>query len=240
MGELRTIVAIEQDGMNTRTLAILVRVLDTSINLTDAVKRACTEYVKTKNGFDTYQYNCNLFNWADFETSVPNEICRKYGFEKVDSILSEEDVVWDEQLVDETSICLTDKEFEELKSALFMYGNEALEDFTDMDLSKYDDKDTIENILDEIAAQMPDEEQRQFYIKYVKNDDKPIESENSYDVSIAINGRIDIHVNNAEDVNDAKEKAITKFRNEANIGDIECIDVHAVNATDANGNLTDY
>lgn len=60
-----------------------------------------------------------------------------------------------------------DEMIEELKKALFMNGIEVLEDFTSMDLSNYDDKDVLDNLLDEIISQMPNEEILIFYKKYV-------------------------------------------------------------------------
>lgn len=56
---------------------------------------------------------------------------------------------------------------EELKSALFMNGIEALEEFTDMDLSRYDDKDTLDNILDEVLAQMSKDDIIKYCRKYL-------------------------------------------------------------------------
>ena len=51
-----------------------------------------------------------------------------------------------------------------------MVGTDALEDFTNMDLSAFDDKDTIDGILDDVADQMPDEELIKFIRKYLKKD----------------------------------------------------------------------
>ena len=58
--------------------------------------------------------------------------------------------------------------YEELKTELFKNGMDALEDFAGMDLSNYDDKDTLDNILDDVLFQMPDEEVIKFYRKYLK------------------------------------------------------------------------
>lgn len=63
---------------------------------------------------------------------------------------------------------ITKEMFEEFKSELFMHGTDALEDFADMDLSAFDDKDTIDSILDDVAAQMPDDDMMKFYRKYMK------------------------------------------------------------------------
>ena len=55
---------------------------------------------------------------------------------------------------------------ESLKSELFMYGIEEIEDFTDMKIS-FDDKDTIDSLLDDVIAQMPEDELLSYYRKYV-------------------------------------------------------------------------
>lgn len=64
---------------------------------------------------------------------------------------------------------LTDAMWEELKQELFMNGTNALEDFLGFTISENTEKDTIENELDEIKSQMPDDVQIKFYIKYVPN-----------------------------------------------------------------------
>ena len=64
---------------------------------------------------------------------------------------------------------LTDTQWEELKRQLFMNGREGLEDFLGFELPDDYDKDTVENELEDIGAQMPDEEQIAFYLKYVPN-----------------------------------------------------------------------
>ena len=59
-----------------------------------------------------------------------------------------------------------------------------------------------------------------------------------YVVSLAMDGRIDIVVD-ADDPETAKNKALDKFIS-VDIGEVECIDYHAVNATDENDNITDF
>lgn len=105
--KLKAITVIERDGLDVRALTILLRVLsdDPDFDLKQAVRDACTQYVLTEDGKAVYSYNCGCFNWADFETNVPNDICRQHGFEKVDyGLLSDEDADWDEQLVDESRL----------------------------------------------------------------------------------------------------------------------------------------
>lgn len=36
--------------------------------------------------------------------SVPQEFCKKYGFKRIDSAVSDIEVDWDEQLVDDSQI----------------------------------------------------------------------------------------------------------------------------------------
>lgn len=59
-----------------------------------------------------------------------------------------------------------------------------------------------------------------------------------YAVSLAIDGRIDIVVD-ADDPETAKNKALDKFIS-IDIGEVECVNVYAVNATDENGDITDF
>lgn len=64
---------------------------------------------------------------------------------------------------------LTDTMWEELKKELFINGTDALNDFLGFTLPENTEKDTIENELNEIKSQMPNEIQIEFYIKYVPN-----------------------------------------------------------------------
>ena len=59
-----------------------------------------------------------------------------------------------------------------------------------------------------------------------------------YIVGIAVDGRVYIEVE-AEDFADAKEKANDIFM-DMNLGQLECIEWHNVNAEDENGNMIDY
>lgn len=102
---LKTIVAIERDGMDVRVLTLHFEVPNTQFDLKAAVKAACTEYCKTEEGKKVYEYNCNNFNWADFEMNVPQEICEKHGFKLIQSDVADEEVDWDEELVNEDELC---------------------------------------------------------------------------------------------------------------------------------------
>lgn len=98
---LKSIVAIERDGFDIRAFAMEFDVFDESTDLQSAVRKACSEYMKTSDGAESYYtVKDECFNWADFWDDVPNSICEKYGFRKMNSIVSDDDVDWDEQLFD--------------------------------------------------------------------------------------------------------------------------------------------
>lgn len=102
---LQTVVAIERDGLDFRTLTILFEVPNEHFNLEYWARKAATDYCLTEKGRAIYDYNCSWFNWADFEMNVPNEFCERYGFKKINTgIVSDIIVDWDEQLVDDSQI----------------------------------------------------------------------------------------------------------------------------------------
>jgi hypothetical protein len=95
---LENITAVERDGFDIRVLTISLNV-EEGVDLKDAIQKASIEFCQTEEGRKIYEYNYQAFNLADFEMHVPNSICQKYGIEKLDSITMEEDMDWDEQLV---------------------------------------------------------------------------------------------------------------------------------------------
>ena len=101
---LRTVVAIERDAMDVRVLTLQFDVPNAAFDLKDAVRKASTDYCKTPDGKGIYEYNCSYFNWADFAMSVPQEFCEKYGFKRIDSVVGDIEVDWDEQLVDDSQL----------------------------------------------------------------------------------------------------------------------------------------
>lgn len=60
----------------------------------------------------------------------------------------------------------------------------------------------------------------------------------TYYVSLAVDTRYHAKVE-ANSLEDAKNKAVDEFR-EADIGELECIDITPVNAEDESGNLHDF
>ena len=102
------LMVVEHEGLGSRSFVLKFEVVDAGITcielLKDAVRKACAEYIQTEKGKETYHFNCEQFNWADFADDVPNEICEKYGFRILDHTGFCNEVDWDEQLIDE-SVC---------------------------------------------------------------------------------------------------------------------------------------
>lgn len=95
---------VTEAGADQRSFTMQLRILDSAIktkkDVYGAIKKAVRYYVHhTSHGKANFEYNCKRFNWADFESSVPKDICQKFGFEPV---LSEPEISfnadWDEQL----------------------------------------------------------------------------------------------------------------------------------------------
>ena len=60
-----------------------------------------------------------------------------------------------------------DKRFEKLKSALFSWGTDYIEEFLGFEIDSDWEKDTIDNAMDEVYEQMPEEELEVFYQKFL-------------------------------------------------------------------------
>lgn len=100
---LKIIVATEMCGLETTNLVMVLDVDNENIDIEQAVKNACKEYCLTNDGKETLEENNGYFNWGDFDTHVPNDICKKYGFTKVASNVSEV-FNFNQQLVDEDTL----------------------------------------------------------------------------------------------------------------------------------------
>ena len=55
---IRTVVAIERDGLDIRVLTLLFDVPSDDFNLEYWVRRAATDYCLTEKGRAVYDYNC--------------------------------------------------------------------------------------------------------------------------------------------------------------------------------------
>lgn len=102
MKKMQNIVAIEQDGLDTRVMVIPCEILSDNpkFDLTDAAKKAAAHYLKTEEGQLVYEYNNACFNWGDFAAEVPNEICMIHGFRKEKESINNIVCDWNEQLDD--------------------------------------------------------------------------------------------------------------------------------------------
>lgn len=60
-----------------------------------------------------------------------------------------------------------DKKFEKLKTALFNWGTDYIEEFLGFEINSDWEKDTIDNAMDEVYQQMPEEELEEFYQKFL-------------------------------------------------------------------------
>ena len=158
---LRNVIAIEHSDFKERVLSILFDVPNEEFDLIGAAKAAAAEYCKTKDGLKTYFRNGEYFDWADFELAVPNEICERHGFKRVDGSLSDIVVDLEELLVDrgempenneqEINVCIYDIQWD-------------VDDGDDSGLPKevthvfygYDNVDDSD-LLDEIADWLTDE-----------------------------------------------------------------------------------
>ena len=158
------ITATEVRGTETYSTIYAFNIYDESIDLQEAVKKAAAAYINTDAGYKVYQHNCQCFNWGDFFLYVPNSFLKLFGFEKEFSDITQADVNFDEQLASEQDLKFSDEKWAILKKELFMNGTESLTDFIGDKVP--DDNDTVDNLLDQIAEQMPDEELYKFYEKY--------------------------------------------------------------------------
>ena len=97
---IRTIVVIEQDGLYVSTTTLLFDVPNGSFDLIVAARMAAADFCKTAQGRKLLDATNSRFNWGDFYAHVPQEYCEKYGFRKIETVLTNFDVDMDEQLVD--------------------------------------------------------------------------------------------------------------------------------------------
>ena len=94
-------------------LAIKIEVTKQNIDLKQAIKDACREFIVTPEGLKLYSKNHEQFNWQHFAANVPNAICEKYGFKKVqtdnENVLYEK---WNESLVDQPKFIVSEIEWD--------------------------------------------------------------------------------------------------------------------------------
>lgn len=107
---LKTVIAVENDWLDTRVLVLNLDIPNKEFDWKSAVEAACVEFCQTAEGQNVFKHNCNCFNWADFDLYVPDEICQKHGFRKIDAVIADETVNFDEQLVDDSEVYFEENE----------------------------------------------------------------------------------------------------------------------------------
>lgn len=152
-----TITAIENIGTETHTINLSFILYRDDIQLINAVKKAVVAYINSGYGFQEYERNCYCFNWGDV-SSIPNSFFRKFGIEKAEDGAASIPVDYNEQLFSSLNLSFSDEQWKQLKKELFMEGTKAIEEFLDMDIDENMEKDSIENLLNQIANEMTVEE----------------------------------------------------------------------------------
>lgn len=97
---------VDRDGLDFTLHNISLNVKE-GMSLKDvkeAISKASVEFCQTEEGRKVFSNNNNSFNYGDFDIYVPNEICKKYGIEKVDFICSFMETDFNEELVDEADL----------------------------------------------------------------------------------------------------------------------------------------
>ena len=98
---IKTVTAIERDGLNLRLLTMVFEVPSRSdFDLMDALRKAVNDFCRTEEGRKVYEYNCGYFNLADIDMSLPKEWLEKYEIEYIDTCPSYE-IDWDESFCTE-------------------------------------------------------------------------------------------------------------------------------------------
>jgi len=83
---LHTIAAIIHDPKYPSASIITLESTSDDLDIIKAVKDACNEHCRTEGGKRDLEATCGDFNWGDFITYVPNEICERHGFRYVNTV----------------------------------------------------------------------------------------------------------------------------------------------------------
>lgn len=185
-----TITTVEEVEYETYTMNLNFILKRDDIDLIDAVKKAVASYINSGYGFPEYERNCFSFNWGNVP-SVPNRFFRKFGIEKEDDNVESITVDHNEQLFSSLDLSFSDEQWEQLKTELFMEGTKAIEEFLDMDIDENMEKDSIENLLDQIANEMTADEKLRVFSKYclkeLEKDNTTSVEKNSHAINLICN-----------------------------------------------------
>ena len=160
------------------------------------------------------------------EAAEPNlwSLFRKEAEVDLDSLRESGDLLYEDEnqiaITEEAShniifegrtINMREKKYEELKNALLTAGKAAIEDFLGYSISDDDFLDVIEDRLDEVEEQMPDDVFNGYYKRYVKSasaageDNAPQSKAMDVETLLAIRDLLEKFLENAPDA-DEREK----------------------------------
>lgn len=128
MVEYKQIKAVGSDGQIQR-MAFLYDTIQCP-SLKAGVAKACEDYFSTREGNRLLPKGKELCNWQDFWNFVPNDICMKYGFRKLEEYKDPQVVEMTEPLIVLGALSFPYEEWERLKQTLikqklcqkFLYG----------------------------------------------------------------------------------------------------------------------
>ena len=89
MSRIVYLVAKENIGLDENIVVIPFKVENTNVSIEELVAKATKEFLNTEDGKKVLEETCGNFNYADFDTYVPNSICGKYGFLKLEDYNNE-------------------------------------------------------------------------------------------------------------------------------------------------------
>ncbi len=110
--------------------------------------------------------NFGTISWTNGDTSTFTvQSFQYYSSSACDEVLCAE---FDQERLEDLEKEEFEKKCEELKRALFIHGNDAISDFLDIELSGFEEKDTLDNLIDDAIAQMPDDVFDSYYKAYAE------------------------------------------------------------------------
>lgn len=98
----KTIVAADLD--NDIAIVITVEIPDENFDVMGAIQAASVDYVNTPEGKEVLNDNGGYFNWGDVVNNLPDDICKRYGFEIVNVIDADNVVHHDDCMATEEDV----------------------------------------------------------------------------------------------------------------------------------------
>lgn len=157
----RSIAVLDCDGGYTHIKLMQFLVASKHFDLRAAIIAACTEFCNADEGMEIYTSNCCCFNWGDFDLYVPEDICRRHGFVKVNSHNTIEHAFFDEHLVIDEQVYSTQEQSNKLLKRFFLFPpldgtyhiwNYTVQWLTDAELLQQDNSLIIHKTLNNAAV----------------------------------------------------------------------------------------